>query len=310
MVKAINMNRILITGASGFIGKNLIPFLHAKLGTFYLLSRNPQDSVLDEHLIPVVCDLMDKEQVSAVMKSIQPTHLLHLAWELKPGTYNQEENIHWLKASIHLLSEFKKNNGKRWIGTGTCFEYDWSLSSCDEEKTPLNPDTLYGKTKKLLFDYSSVFCEHYKISYAWPRLFFLFGPYENPKRLLPDIIDSLLNNEKATIQNGEIYRDYMYVKDCCKILAELIFNDVSGDINISTGIPIKLSDIGEKVAAILEKEQLLTIRSPEKVTQRIVFGNNAKLEKELEFKLVHDLEKGLKETIQWRAENLKQVISI
>jgi len=102
----------------------------------------------------------------------------------------------------------------------------------------------------------------------------------------------------------------MYVKDCCQVLAELIFNDLIGAINISTGIPIKLSDIGEKVAAILEKEQLLTIQSPEKVTQRIVFGNNAKLEKELKFKLAQNLEKGLKETIQWRAENLKQVISI
>jgi UDP-glucuronate decarboxylase len=304
VVNLIAMNKILITGASGFVGKNLIPFLQPKLGTYFLLSRNPEEITSEEHLKTVACDLLDRDRVTEIMAEIQPTHILHLAWELKPGSYHQEDNLHWLKASIHLLAEFQKNNGKRWIGTGTCFEYDWSLGCCDETLTPLHPESLYGKTKKLLFDYSTVFCEHHNISFAWPRLFFLYGPHENQKRLLPDVIDALLKNQQATIQNGELYRDYMHIGDCCKILNELIFSDFEGAINISTGIPTKLSKIGETVAKILGKEDLLTIKTPEKISQRIVYGNCQKLEKEIQIQPTIGLVNGLKATIQWRAENL------
>jgi UDP-glucuronate decarboxylase len=300
------MNKILITGASGFIGKNLIPFLQSERGNYYLLSRNPDDTLSFPHLHTISCDLLDHQQVSEVMESIQPTHLLHLAWDLQPGSYDNEENLKWLKASIHLLNEFQKNKGKRWITTGTCFEYDWSWGCCDELQTPLHPDSLYGKTKKLLFDYSNVFCEHHQISCAWPRLFFLYGPYENKKRLFPDVIDSLLKNEPATIQNGAIFRDYMYVKDACRVLNELIFDEFNGAINICSGIPIQLSEIGKTIEEIMHSENLLRIHYPEKVSQKIVYGGTRYLENLLTTPSQYSLKEGLEETIKWRFENLHQ----
>ena len=97
-------------------------------------------------------DLLDREQTSALMKAVAPTHLLHFAWYAEPGKYwHSEENLRWVEASLRLLRAFAGAGGRRIVIAGTCAEYAWTREThCKEESTPLRPATLYGSAKHAL----------------------------------------------------------------------------------------------------------------------------------------------------------------
>ena len=85
------------------------------------------------------------------MDSVQPTHLLHLAWFAVPGQFwTSPENLRWVQASLELLSVFESVGGRRLVVAGSCDEYEWSDVDCDEHDTPLRPATLYGTCKHAL----------------------------------------------------------------------------------------------------------------------------------------------------------------
>jgi nucleoside-diphosphate-sugar epimerase len=114
------MKKIIITGASGFIGRHcLLPF-----------------------------DLLGSTSVAQLVASIHPSHLLHFAWNATPGQFwASRDNLKWLKSSIDLLEAFADQGGKRAVFSGTCAEYDWSASPFEEKVTPCFPQTLYGSSK-------------------------------------------------------------------------------------------------------------------------------------------------------------------
>ncbi len=292
------MSKVVITGATGFIGQNLSKLLPHSGSEFFLLSRNKDLRFSAENIHIVKCDVLDSAQVKNVMKEIKPSHLLHLAWGMSPSDYNLPGNFEWLKASINLLENFQINGGRRVIIAGSCFEYAWDQALCIENVTAPNYSNLYGASKNILKDYATTYFKHHNVELAWVRPFFLFGPYENTKRLLPNIIVSLLKGEKATIMNGEIFRDYMYVQDAAKIISKLIFTEFTGVLNIATGIPVKLGDIGKMVAKILGREDLLEVKTPEVHRNRVVFGDSSKLHDALKFEFT-PIQNGLNETIEW-----------
>src|SRR6267143_4821300 len=119
------MKRILLTGATGFIGRQCVPLLVARGYQVHAVSSKPikdnRDSVRWHQ-----ADLFDPLAVKALIGSTKPTHLLHLAWCTEPGKYwNSLENLQWVQASLGLLQEFVDNDGQRVVVAGTCAEYDW-----------------------------------------------------------------------------------------------------------------------------------------------------------------------------------------
>jgi nucleoside-diphosphate-sugar epimerase len=144
------MNRLLITGATGFLGVPCV--LHAaREFEVHALARVNRE-VLTSGVRFHSCDLFDADQVDRLLATIRPTHLLHLAWIATPGVYwTSSENHRWVAASKHLLGSFAKCGGLRAVITGSCAEYDWTGSGvCHEFKTPLRPATVYGQCKNEL----------------------------------------------------------------------------------------------------------------------------------------------------------------
>jgi nucleoside-diphosphate-sugar epimerase len=144
------MNRLLITGATGFVGLPCVLRAARELEV-HALARANQD-VLPPGVRFHSCDLFDADQVDELLAIVRPTHLLHLAWIATPGVYwTSSENHRWVAASKHLLSSFAKCGGVRAVVTGTCAEYDWTGSGvCHEFRTPLRPATVYGQCKNEL----------------------------------------------------------------------------------------------------------------------------------------------------------------
>ena len=142
------MKRVLVTGAGGFIGRQVVSEL-LRRGDEVHAADLPGSPSLDAVSHPV--DLLDEPMVDELIPRVEPTHLVHLAWYAEHGKFwNSPLNLDWLKASEKLFRSFAAHGGKRAVFAGTCAEYDWSNSRLSEDATPSNPATLYGTCKNNL----------------------------------------------------------------------------------------------------------------------------------------------------------------
>jgi len=264
------------------------------------------DVVIPENNLHDVCwhnaDLLDVQKTDELIESIRPTHLLHFAWYAKPDEYwNSVENIRWVEGSLRLLRAFHRTGGRRVVMAGTCAEYDWKYGYCSEDVTPLAPSTLYGAcknaTQHVLKEYSKVT----GLSSAWGRIFFLYGPFENPGRLVPSVILNLLNNKEAPCSHGRQIRDFLYVKDVAAAFVALLASDVRGPVNIASEKPVALKDIILSIADLLDRKDLVRLGAlPQKENEPpILLGDTKRLSEELMWHPQYDLERGIRETVAW-----------
>src|SRR4249920_3555852 len=131
------MNRVLVTGASGFVGRHCLPLLLDQGYEVHGLCRDPGRFPISDVVWHRV-DLLHPGCAGELLRHLQPQYLLHLAWYAVPGKFwEARENLEWLRASLELLSAFTNNGGARLVVAGSCAEYDWNAVECQEDLTPL-----------------------------------------------------------------------------------------------------------------------------------------------------------------------------
>jgi nucleoside-diphosphate-sugar epimerase len=297
------MKRVLLTGASGFVGRHCLPALLARGYQVHAVTSRkhaptPELSGVRWH----AGDLLDREQISALLSDARPTHLLHCAWYAVPGKYwTAAENFRWVEAGMHLLRAFADQGGQRVVGVGSCAEYDWRDGHCSELSTSLNPATTYGVCKHAFQLLLTAFSKHAGLSAAWGRLFFLFGPHEPRERLVASAIRSILLEEPATCTHGRQIRDFLYVQDAADALVALLDSDVLGPVNIASGAPVAVSAVVQEIADQLQRPNLVqlgAIPAYENEPPALV-AEVARLRDEVRWSPRYDLPGGLAETINW-----------
>jgi nucleoside-diphosphate-sugar epimerase len=237
------MSRVLVTGATGFIGRQALPVLAERGYEVHAASRSGETGIDGVHSHPV--DLLESGAAAALVAEVSPAHLLHLAWYAEPGEFwSSPENLRWVAASLELLGAFAASGGRRFVGAGTCAEYDWSASGrCVEGETPLRPATLYGACKDALRRMVEATGRERGLSTAWGRVFFLYGPGEHPDRLVPSVALRVLRGESAPCTEGSQVRDFLHVADVAGALVELLAGEVEGPVNIGSGEPVSVADL-------------------------------------------------------------------
>jgi nucleoside-diphosphate-sugar epimerase len=301
------MKRVLVTGATGCVGRGVLPELIARGWEVHAVSsREVPEGAGDVSWHRA--DLCAPEQLNAVVRSAGASHLLHLAWYLPPGRWaTAPEHFAWVRASLDLIRAFAEHGGARIVTAGSCLEYDWSYGYCSESRTPCAPHTVYGVCKHALQTLTSAFAANRGMTSAWGRIFNLYGPYEHPDRLVPSVIRSLLADEPARCSHGEQIRDYMFSHDVARAFVALLESDVTGPINVASGQPVRLKDIVLRLGELIGKPDLIRLGAiPAAPTDMpLVVADITRLTHVLKWRPEHDLESGLTQTIEWWRARLR-----
>jgi nucleoside-diphosphate-sugar epimerase len=296
------MNRVMVTGGSGFIGRHLLPLLTASGAEVHAVYHASRPITADRRVHWHQTDIFDGLQVKALVRQILPEQLVHLAWYTTPPHYLEAgENLSWTKASIGLFREFAEGGGKRAVAIGTCAEYDWSGGHCVEDSTPLEPTSLYGRSKKALHTSLAELAASDGFSAAWARLFFPYGPGEHPSKLVTQIATALLKGERACCLTPWQKRDFTYVTDVASAIVAILRSGISGAINVGSGVAVTAEEIATRVAHQIGHPELLEMRArdPSSNVAPLVVADVGKLRDLIHWTPGCSLEEGIGKTIEY-----------
>ncbi|MGC2854662.1 NAD-dependent epimerase/dehydratase family protein [Novispirillum sp. DQ9] len=254
------MGRVLVTGATGYIGRHALAGLAARGFTPVVLGRSmPEDAppAAEWHRV----DLLNAAAVRAAVAQARASHCLHLAWDVGAGFWTAPSNLDWLAASLTLLRAFAEAGGERFVAAGTCAEYDWSVldGTPVREDAPRRPHTLYGAAKNGLRDVVDRFGAAHGLSTAWGVVFHSVGPFERPGRLVPSIIAALDAGHEAPCSAGTQVQDVLDVRDLGEAFAALAVSPVSGAVNLGSGTGTPVAEIARRTAALCGRPDLLRL---------------------------------------------------
>ena len=291
--------RILLTGATGFVGRHTLAALSMR-GVDVVAVARAAPGGAHKHVRWISGDLTSAPDRARVVKEAQATHLLHLGWRAVHGDIaNSPENLDWLQHSLDLARVFVAAGGKRIIGCGSCFEYDWSFGVCKEDATPLAPATFYGSAKRAYHVALEGFAKQANFSLAWARPFFIYGPDEHPNRLVAAVAGALLDGRPAETSHGRQIRDYAHIDDVADGLASLAVSEATGAYNIATGQSYALKDIIGEIAAQIGRPELVKLgaRAAQPFEPPIILGDTGKARAGFAWEAKIDLKQGIADTI-------------
>lgn len=243
--------KILVTGATGFIGSNLIQHLLNQGLTVIACSRDVEKAKAFNWFHKVIFipfDLQKSQNIKNYYTYFQePDILVHLAWSGLPSyksTAHFEEN---LMPSYHFIKNLVVNGLHKVTVTGTCLEYGFQEGSLKED-LPSKPSNAYALAKDTLRKQLEELKKESNFSLKWVRLFYMFGEGQNPKSILP-LLDKALKEQQAifNMSGGEQLRDYLPVNKVVEYLSKIALSEkLEGIINCCSGQPISIRRLVEE----------------------------------------------------------------
>jgi len=298
--------RVLITGAGGFIGSHVVREVLQDGHTVVAVLRPGESperlSDCLESVSLFSCDFYDEAAVRRLIAETHPEKALHLAWYVETGKYWQaRENLDCVRMSLSLAQALAEAGCSRFVGAGTCAEYDWDYGFLSENVTPLKPRSFYGLCKNATREILQVFCQQAGMGFAWTRFFHLYGPKEDKKRLVPYVVLTLLKGGVAKCSPGEQIRDFLHVEDVASAMWAVAKSDLSGPVNIGSGKPIKVRAIVEAIAQHLQLEENVALGALPADPQEppVLLADVRRLANVVAWKPSLTLEEGVAKTCEW-----------
>jgi UDP-glucose 4-epimerase len=307
------MKRVVITGASGFVGANLARRCLRDGHEVHLLVRPNYQAWRIEAILADVrlyeSNLADEESLTRLISDIRPEWIFHLAAH---GAYPAQTDLRQmiltnLLGTINLVEACLRSGFEAFVNTGSSSEYGFK-NHAPPETEQLEPNSHYAVTKAS----ATLFCRHTArsrhVHLPTLRLYSVFGPFEEPSRLMPTLIMRGLRKELPPLANPETARDYVYVDDVVEayLLAAMQGSQEYGAIyNVGTGVQTKLREVVEVARRVLNlRVEPQWDSLPGRVWDTNVWvADNRKIRDQLGWQPRLTFEQGLSRMVEWFRDN-------
>lgn len=296
------MEKVLVTGAAGFIGSKLTEELIRRGFEVYALiekgdSRSKRILTDISSTIVVVDDL---KELLKTENTPQFDKIFHLATVGVRPDFNHIELICDVNIKMGCqLVDFAKSNGtKLLINFGSCFEYGDHGDVLLKENMVCRPESLYAISKNASTNLMSCYAKQQQVNLITVRPFGVFGEGEGPNRLAPSIIKNCLAGNVVKTTLGEQVRDFVNVKDLVKAIIELSVSDyqVYEIYNICSDNPVRVKSFIEEIVEIcgFDKSLISFGAIPYRTNEAMVFaGSNKKLQAVINYPFPNDHKDGI-----------------
>lgn len=249
------MTRVLLTGGTGFVGRQILGHLLARGCSVRAVVRGGR---LPDGVEPWATDDLFGASDGALAEACAGIDtVIHAAWYAEPGKYVESpRNLDCLAGSLRLGRAAVAAGVRRFVGVGSCFEYDLTAGYLRTD-TPLIPRTLYGCAKVAAFLTLSRLMALEGRTFAWCRLFYLFGEGEDARRLVPYLHARLAAGEPADLTSGRQIRDFLDVAEAGRRIADAALKGVDGPLNICSGEAVTVADLARRIADVYGRRDLL-----------------------------------------------------
>lgn len=244
-------------------------------------------------------DLLDQAFLARELEAVRADVCFHFAWYAVPGRYLRSlENLRSLETATALAVQLARLGCSRFVGIGTCLEYDVSHDRLSEA-SPTRPNSVYAATKLAYALLLEQIAATEGMRYTWTRLFHQYGPREDARRLVPTVVRALLTGERALLSSGEQVRDFLHVEDVVAGI-EAAAGSLDGAVNIGSGIPVRVADIVQTIGDLTGRTELIAlgVRPQDPTDPMYICADSSRLQS-TGWRPAYNLETGLLETIEW-----------
>jgi UDP-glucose 4-epimerase len=316
MPHAPSFERVVVTGATGFIGRHLLEELvaagHCPIAVARRLEHADGFSLASsENVRWVELDLLDHDAVREFLKAVQPTVIFHLAGtkgvgnnERKAAETCRELNV---DATRNLLEVSTRAGAERIVIIGSAEEYGNQPAPFDESLS-LKPTSPYGKSKAEATRLALDLHKGIKCPVVILRLFTVYGPYQSAGMFVSDAIESAVNNVSFSMSEGTQERDLVFIEDVTRaLMAAAGTPGIEGSVfNVGSGRSIRLIELARMIWKISSSSASLNVgvRARRDDDMQVTRADSSLARQCLGWSPKVDLETGLRATIEWASTKL------
>lgn len=257
--------KILVTGAAGFIGsafcQRALKHGHDIAGVILPATAPPAALPAGGKMMWLEGTLADLPWKN--IERFQPEVCVHFAWIATPGVYLESpDNEQYLQWSLDLARRLRDLGVHHFVGTGTCIEYRITEALLSEERTPVDPTTLYSRCKNTLRETLAAESQKAGGRFCWGRVFYPYGVGEHPARLCSALIQKLQRGETLVLKTPHSRKDYIHIDDLAAAILLTVEKQFTGTINWGTGKGISVREIADLAATMLGWPELVQCQDP------------------------------------------------
>jgi dTDP-6-deoxy-L-talose 4-dehydrogenase (NAD+) len=255
------MKRVLVTGAAGFVGRQVVAALASHDASITAVVRSGAVSRLS--LAPavdrvVVSEDLFSEDESWWERSVEASDIvIHTAWYTNPADYmTSSENSRCAEGTVRMASGVANSGVKRFIGLGTCLEYE-QTGNLLTTMTTIRPQGAYASAKADTYLRLSEIFRKTSVEFAWCRLFYLYGEGEREERLVPYLRRQLSQGRVVRLSNPNQVLDFLEVSEVARRIVEVALSDRVGAYNVCSGVATTVRELALRIAKQYGREDLV-----------------------------------------------------
>ena len=222
--------KILIIG-NGFLATSIVDKLESEGHEILIFSRTKSTRLKTQQ---VLGNIFDFEEFAKVL-AWNPQVVINTAWITTPGVYrNDQSNFQYAEFVTNLTEAVVNSDVAHLVVLGTCAEYGLQIGPSTAGVTKLSPTTLYAQQKVIALNSAKVLIQESDMRFTWARIFYPYGPNQDPNRLIPRLIHSLRNGEPIALADVSSVYDWITTRDVASAISWILGNKLPVEIDIGT----------------------------------------------------------------------------